>query len=203
MMCVFQRQLPATRKSSGFALNMKVGNAIDEVVLRRAKEIARSSLASPLLDEGAEAEHPSQGPGQVQRRLRMVKVITSSLQTFTEGAFFKRVSGDLDQLVGADIPGRVHFGCLINLDEGDNCKWKCPETALSTRRYENVQKSFKTSFISSFGKTLGNTLNVESTLKNRLKNVRGRPRFRRDLLRTSCKRVFFQSLKYFQRFSET
>ena len=45
------------------------------------------------------------------------KVTSSTLTTFTEAAFFKRVSGDLDQVDGGVTRGRLTFGCLVNLDE--------------------------------------------------------------------------------------
>ena len=47
-----------------------------------------------------------------------VKVVSSTLTTFTEAAFFKRVSRDLEQVVDGATISRVHFGCLVNVDEG-------------------------------------------------------------------------------------
>ena len=53
----------------------------------------------------------------VERKVAALKVITSTLTTFTEAAFFKRVSGDLDQVAGGKTTGRYTYGCMVNLDE--------------------------------------------------------------------------------------
>ena len=49
--------------------------------------------------------------------LSALQVTSSTLTTFTEAAFFKRVSGDLDQVDGGVTRGRLTFGCLVNLGE--------------------------------------------------------------------------------------
>ena len=79
----------------------------------RAKEIA-------FLQEFGSDDAGDEAPTQVQiaRRVHKVKVLSSTLTTLTEAAFFKRVSGDLEQVVDGATIGRLHFGCLVNLDEG-------------------------------------------------------------------------------------
>ena len=82
-----------------------VAQTMDEIALKRAEK--KEAHAS------GDAENPSMGS-----KNKAVRVLSSSLTSFTEQAFFKRVSGDLDQIVDGDFKGRVHFGCLVNLDEG-------------------------------------------------------------------------------------
>jgi hypothetical protein len=81
------------------------------VVVERAKMRERQTLLAASAEEGVLN-------ASKEREVAKTKVLSSTLTSFTEAAFFKRVAGDLDQVVDGHAPGRVHFGCLVNLDEG-------------------------------------------------------------------------------------
>lgn len=115
MLCVLNINYPQTRKSSSFGMLAKLAHKLDQCVLTRA----RAKETAFLQEHGSDdAGDEALSEAQIARRAQKVKVASSTLTTFTEAAFFKRVSGDLEQVVDGATIGRVHFGCLINLDEG-------------------------------------------------------------------------------------
>ena len=112
MLCVVNVNYPQTRKSAAFPMLSKIGSMIDKGARLKAQAAERDAL----LEEEEDAGNP-RAAAKVERKVAALKVITSTLTTFTEAAFFKRVSGDLDQVAGGKTTGRFTYGCMVNLDE--------------------------------------------------------------------------------------
>ena len=91
----------------------KLAHKLDHGVLTRAPT-EETALLQEFGSDDAGDEAPSQA--QIARRVQKVKVVGSTLTTFAEAALFKRISGDLEQVVGGANIGRVHLGCKSTPD---------------------------------------------------------------------------------------
>lgn len=100
---------PQTRKSAISGLLAGVGESIDRDVYRKALRKEQEWTDGRRGDrDRSEDEEPQSG----------LKVVSSTLTTFTEAAFFHRCSGDFNQVPDSKAGAqRIHFGTLVNLDE--------------------------------------------------------------------------------------
>ena len=111
MLAVINVNYPQTRKSANYACLHKLGCAMDAEVYTRA-------VYEEFMSARAEGSEPPTPVEMANRKPSSLQVASSTLTTFTEAAFFQRCSGDFEQVTQSTVlGGRVHYGCLINLDE--------------------------------------------------------------------------------------